>query len=57
MCIRDRDSAEPADPAEAAEAALHDRKHPRHTPRKSGRPSVPSWDDIVFGTKPKDSQT
>jgi len=51
------DSAEPADPAEAAEAALHDRKHPRHTPRKSGRPSVPSWDDIVFGTKPKDSQT
>ena len=26
----------------------------RHTPRRSGRPSVPSWDDIVFGTKPKD---
>mgnify|MGYP001165758010 CR=1 FL=1 len=28
----------------------------RHTPRRSGRPSVPSWDDIVFGTKPKDPQ-
>ncbi len=25
----------------------------RHTPRRSGRPSVPSWDDIVFGTKTK----
>jgi len=25
----------------------------RHTARRPGRTSVPSWDDIVFGTKPK----
>ena len=29
----------------------------RHRPRRSGRPSVPSWDDIVFGTKTKNPDT
>jgi hypothetical protein len=24
---------------------------PRPAPRKGGRPSVPSWDDIMFGRK------
>ena len=41
-------SPEPAPaPAPAPEPA-------RPTPRKKGRPSVPSWDDVVFGAKPRD---
>jgi hypothetical protein len=34
-----------------AAAANPKRPAPRPTPRKSGRPSVPSWDDIMFGRK------
>jgi len=57
--------AEPADvpePARQPEPEVEVEAQPaapavaRHTPRRSGRPSVPSWDDIVFGTKPKDPQ-
>ncbi len=48
------DRADPASPAgEPAEAgdgeAGHDARHA--SPSRRGRPSVPSWDDIVFGTK------
>ena len=27
---------------------------PARPARKKGRPSVPSWDDVVFGAKPRD---
>ncbi len=42
----DVDAASPDAPEQTREPAVR-----RHTPRRSGRPSVPSWDDIVFGTK------
>ncbi|HET7397366.1 MAG TPA: septation protein SepH [Intrasporangium sp.] len=38
---------------DVAHEPAHEPAPPRQPPgRKSGRPSVPSWDDIVFGRKP-----
>jgi hypothetical protein len=54
------ETAAAADPAEAAEAAgpapeaeAEPRKQPAKSARGRGRASVPSWDEIMFGT-PKD---
>lgn len=40
--------------AAEAEQSEPDRTKPRRSSRKSGRPSVPSWDDIMFGTPRSD---
>lgn len=37
-----------------AEAAQEPQPGPARPARKKGRPSVPSWDDVVFGARPRD---
>jgi hypothetical protein len=47
-------------PGEAAGEAIGDDVLPAAAPerprptKRSGRPSVPSWDDVMFGAKPRD---
>lgn len=45
--------AKPADPAEAAVPFESSPPAHREATRKPGRPSVPAWDDIMFGSKPR----
>jgi hypothetical protein len=40
-----------ADEAKPAPAAPKEAAKPA---RRNGRPSVPSWDDVMFGAKPRD---
>ncbi|MFL6152392.1 MAG: septation protein SepH [Ornithinibacter sp.] len=53
----DDDTAEPPAPVVAATEGADDADQPddaappRSAPARKGRPSVPSWDDIVFGTR------
>jgi hypothetical protein len=54
--VESDDDPEPDIKVEAEDPVEAESPPARHTPRRSGRPSVPSWDDIVFGTKPKDPQ-
>jgi len=57
---QDRSFAEPSvneapgDDATHDDATIHDaqRALPRKTARKTGRPSVPAWGDIMFGSRP-----
>ena len=42
------------DSDDTAAPATPDPSAPRPARKKGGRPSVPSWDDVVFGAKPRD---
>jgi Protein of unknown function (DUF3071) len=51
--------AEPVEPVEEATQLVAESSEPEQapapiTPAKKGRPSMPSWDEIVFGTKTDD---
>jgi Protein of unknown function (DUF3071) len=60
LADQDRSFAEPSvneapgDDATHDDATIHDaqRALPRKTARKTGRPSVPAWGDIMFGSRP-----
>lgn len=47
----DETKAPQADEAKPTPAAPKEAAKP---PRRNGRPSVPSWDDVMFGAKPRD---
>lgn len=47
----DETKAPQADEAKPTPAAPKEAARP---PRRNGRPSVPSWDDVMFGAKPRD---
>ncbi len=46
-----RDVASPARETTSARASVDESARPSAATSRRGRPSVPSWDDIVFGTK------
>ena len=52
------DQTDQADQTEPEEAEKTEPEQPKPGParpaRKKGRPSVPSWDDVVFGARPRD---
>ena len=47
---------EDVEPAEAEQLSLDDTPRPTSpaAPKRKGRASVPSWDDIVFGARPSE---
>jgi hypothetical protein len=47
-------AAGPETSAEPEAAQEKPKAEPARTARKKGRPSVPSWDDVVFGARPRD---
>ena len=51
---RQRDEPAPVTTDEPADEEPSGAAAPRTPRRRSGRPAVPSWDDVMFGAKPRD---
>lgn len=49
----DRDTPDAATADAAGEEPLEQESAPSRPARRNGRPSVPSWDDVMFGAKPR----
>jgi hypothetical protein len=51
--IADRDTPDAATAEAPGEQSLEQEPAPSRPARRNGRPSVPSWDDVMFGAKPR----